>query len=107
MSATRTRIAQLLFVAASAIAFAAAPVATADPEDLVPLCSGNESPEEDNCSTPCPEGSPADAGGSCGQPGTVDVSGAPADAGSGVSPGADPGVPVGTDPDEVVVGQDI
>jgi hypothetical protein len=106
MSATRNRVAQLLMVAASVIAFATAPFANADPADLVPLCSGNESPEEDNCRTPCPEGTPVGPGGTCGESGTVDVSGGPGDVTAGVSSGADPGVPIGTNPDEVVTGED-
>src|SRR5215211_1179355 len=101
MSPRMSRIARLLVVAGAALAFAAAPIAAADPEDLVPLCSGDQTPAEDNCRNPCPEGAPLTFDGTCGEPGTVDVSGGPADELTTDVPGADPEVPVGTNPDEV------
>ena len=83
-------------MAAAAIAFASAPIAVADPADLVPVCSGGETPAQDNCRTPCPEGAPMSVDGTCGGPGTVDVSGGPADHVGTGSLGADPQVPFGT-----------
>jgi len=73
----------------------------------VPLCSGDQAPGEDNCRTPCPEGAPVNLDGTCGQPGTADLSGGPADQITTGPSGADPGVPIGTDPDEVIYGQGI
>jgi hypothetical protein len=34
---------------AAAVAMTAAPSATADPQDLVPYCSGDQTPMDDNC----------------------------------------------------------
>jgi hypothetical protein len=45
---TRLSAACLLVFAA----FAAAPHAVADPADLVPYCSGDETPIDDNCRAP-------------------------------------------------------
>jgi hypothetical protein len=105
MPVTTSRIAHLLAVVGTTAAFASAPIASADPSDLLPLCTGNQSPAEDNCRTPCPDGAPASPGATCGEPGTVDVTGGPADRPGVVGPGADPNVPVGTDPN-VPVGTD-
>ena len=91
MSLTRSRIAQLSAVAFAAVAFAAAPIAAADPADLVPVCSGNQTPEDNNCRTPCPEGAPINSEGACAEPGAV---GADDDLDTG-APGADPNVPLG------------
>ena len=107
MSPTSSRLARILVIAGAALALAAAPVATADPADLVPLCSGDESPGEDNCRTPCPEGAAVTALGTCGEPGTVTVTGGPEDYVGTESPGADPNVPLGTDPNQVAYGGDI
>ena len=43
---------RLLAAAGVAVAFATAPVAAADPADLVPVCTGDENPRLDNCSEP-------------------------------------------------------
>jgi hypothetical protein len=112
MSPTSSRIARILAVAGGALAIAAAPVATAsiavaDPADLVPLCQGDESPGEDNCRTPCPGNAPVSPMGQCTQPGTVDITGGPSDDLSRGAPGADPQVPLGTNPNEVIYGGDI
>jgi hypothetical protein len=66
-----------------------APIAVADPSDLVPVCSGNETPSQDACRTGCPEGAPVESGGLCTEPGTVTVTGGPIDQLSSVA-GADP-----------------
>lgn len=74
---------------------AAAPVAAADPADLVPVCTGDENPQQDNCSTGCPEGAAVTAYGTCSELGTVTDSTGPAGQPSTSSSGADPNVPVG------------
>jgi hypothetical protein len=79
--------------------FANTPVAVADPSDLVPVCSGGQTPTEDACSTGCPGGAPVESHGLCAEPGTVAVSGGPSDSLASDS-GADPEVPLGTFPDE-------
>jgi hypothetical protein len=43
-----TRIVTACLLAAAAI-FIAAPQAAADPQDLVPYCSGDQTPMDDNC----------------------------------------------------------
>jgi hypothetical protein len=101
VSRNSSRIARIVAVAGTALALAAAPVAAADPSDLMPLCTGNQSPAQDNCKTPCPEGAAITALGACGEPGTTAVSGGPEDYVGTGSTGADPAVPVGTDPNEV------
>jgi hypothetical protein len=58
----------------AALALLVAPHAAADPADLVPFCSGDQTPLEDNC-RPMPH-----------QVFTHDA------------PGANPGLPVGVDP---------
>jgi hypothetical protein len=82
--------ARLIAVAAFGVAFATTPVAAADPADLVPVCTGDEDPQRDNCNAGCLPGAPIDAYGNCGQPGTVldttsDAQGT----------GANPNVPLG------------
>jgi hypothetical protein len=60
----------------AAAALIAAPHAAADPQDLVPYCSGDQTPMDDNCRPMAHQiFTHADA------------------------PGADPDVPLGTDPD--------
>ena len=110
MSTRTSGLARVLATAGIAIAFAVAPpigfapVSYADPSDLEPLCSGDESPMEDNCRTPCPENAPMTSQGTCTEPGTQDITGGPIDDLSIGAPGADPGVPDGTDPDHVIYG---
>jgi hypothetical protein len=109
MSATSARIARLAAVGGAALAIAAAPVATAaiasaDPADLVPVCQGDESPSKDNCRTPCPGGAPVSPMGHCTQPGTVDITGGPSDHVGTSAPGADPQIPLGTDPNVIYGG---
>jgi hypothetical protein len=82
--------ARLLAAAGVAVAFAMAPVAAADPADLVPDCTGDENPQFDNCNAGCLPGAPIDAYGNCGQPGTVLDSTSDAQ-----STGANPNVPLG------------
>ena len=65
-------VAACLFVAAAAIG--AAPHAGADPADLVPFCSGDQTPMDDNCRPMSHQ---------------TFIHG---------SPGANPGVPIGTNP---------
>jgi hypothetical protein len=43
------RIARLLTAVGVGAALLGAPVAHADPEDLVPYCSGGQTPDLDNC----------------------------------------------------------
>ena len=107
MTPTTSRIARVIVVAGAALAFATAPVANADPADLMPLCTGDESPAEDNCRTPCPEGAAVTALGTCTEAGTSIVTGGPEDYVGATSEGADPGVPLGTDPNRVAYGGDI
>jgi len=105
-----TTIARVLAAAGIAVAFAVvppialAPVSSADPNDLKPLCEGDQSPAEDNCRTPCPENAPVTSEGTCTEPGTQDITGGPADDLDSGAPGADPGVPDGTDPNHVIYG---
>jgi hypothetical protein len=73
----RSRIAQLSMVLIAAIAVTTAPIAAADPADLVPICSGNQTPMNDNCKI--------------ADPGTV----AESDDFDSGGPGADPNVPLG------------
>jgi len=82
--------ARLIAMAGVAIAFAMAPVASADPADLVPVCTGDENPQQDNCNAGCLPGAPVDAYANCGQPGTVLENASDAQ-----STGADPNVPLG------------
>jgi hypothetical protein len=106
MTPTSSRIAQTLVAAGAPLAFATAPIASADePGRTVPLCSGDQTPGEDNCATPCPEGAPVNPHGTCPQRGTVYDAGTPADGLRPDSRGADPEVPIGTNPDEVAIGQ--
>jgi hypothetical protein len=85
---------RLLAAAGVTLAFAIAPVAGADPADLVPVCSGDENPQLDNCSTGCPEGAQLSAYGTCREPGTTSYeSGSPSQMPE--SSGADPAVPLG------------
>lgn len=107
MSATSSRITRLVVAVGAALAFGTAPIATADPADLVPLCSGDESPGEDNCRTPCPEGAAVSAMGTCSEAGTAVVTGGPEDYVGSTSTGADPETPLGTDPNRVAYGGDI
>jgi hypothetical protein len=79
MSPTSIRIARILAAAAVALACATAAPAGADPSDLLPECSGDESPANDNCSTPCPENAPLRSDGTCAEPGTQEITGGPAD----------------------------
>jgi hypothetical protein len=82
--------ARLIVAATAAVAFATAPVAVADPADLVPTCTGDENPQLDNCNAGCLQGAPITSYGNCGQPGTV------VESPSGTqSSGADPNVPLG------------
>jgi hypothetical protein len=105
-----TTFARVLAAVCIAVAFAVvppialAPVSFADPNDLLPLCEGDQSPAEDNCRTPCPENAPLSSNGTCTEPGTQDITGGPADDLDLGAAGADPGVPDGTDPDHVVYG---
>jgi hypothetical protein len=79
MSSTSVRIARVLAAGAAALACAMAPPAAADPSDLLPECSGDESPANDNCGTPCPENAPVRSDGTCAEPGTQEITGGPAD----------------------------
>ncbi len=90
----RTRVAHLLAAAGICTSVITAPVATADPSDLEPVCTGNQTPENDNCRTACPEGAPM-SDGTCTEPGTQDVVGGPADHLSPTDSGADPDVVLG------------
>lgn len=56
------------------LAFVAAPQAVADPQQLVPYCSGDQTPMDDNCQTMAHQVFTHDA------------------------PGTNPGVPLGTNP---------
>jgi hypothetical protein len=110
MSPTTTSgLARVLAGAGIAIAFAVvppiaiAPVSNADSSDLE-LCSGDQTPEEDNCRTPCPDNAPMTSQGTCAEPGTQDITGGPADDLNIGAPGANPEVPDGTDPDHVIYG---
>jgi hypothetical protein len=97
MSVLTSRFARALAVAAAVAALASAPVAIADPSDLVPICSGNQTPENDNCSTGCDEGAPVDNAyhGVCTEPGTQNIDGGPIDQLPQDNPGTDPNVPLG------------
>jgi len=68
-----TRLFAACLVAAAAV-IAAAPTAMADPEDRVPYCSGDQTPMDDNCRAMPHQAFTEDA------------------------PGANPGVPIGTNP---------
>jgi hypothetical protein len=76
---TSVVIARILAAVAAALAFATAAPAGADPNDLLPVCSGDETPANDNCATPCPESAPVSADGTCAEPGTQEITGGPAD----------------------------
>jgi hypothetical protein len=78
-----------------AIGIASAPIATADPSDLVPPCSADQIPQLDNCSTGCLEGAPLTSYSTCSGPGTGQINGGPGGPMSPGSPGADPDVPLG------------
>jgi hypothetical protein len=82
--------ARLIGAAGVAVAFAVAPVAAADPADLVPTCTGDENPQFDHCNAGCMQGAPIDAYGNCGQPGTALESTSDAQ-----GTGANPNVPLG------------
>jgi len=90
-------IARVIAVVGVAVGLAAAPVAAADPNDLVPPCSAGETPQLDNCTTDCAEGAPVTEYGTCSEPGTHQIESAPADSMSPASSGsgADPNVPLG------------
>ncbi|WP_424743535.1 hypothetical protein [Mycobacterium sp.] len=85
--------ARLIAAAGVALAFTMAPVAAADPADLVPVCSGDENPQLDNCSSGCPENAAVSAYGTCTEVGTVPTGTGPSD--QTASTGADPDVPLG------------
>jgi hypothetical protein len=108
MSPVSSRVVRLWAAAGGALAcagaFMVAPLAVADPDDAIPLCEGIESPVEDNCRTPCPDDAPVTGQGTCAEPGTQDITGGPADQPGTQAPGADPGVPIGTDPNRVIYG---
>ena len=87
--------ARLIAVVGVAIGLAVAPIAAADPSDLVPPCSDDETPQLDNCSTGCPEGAPVTSYGTCSEPGTVRTDSGPARLMAPRSPGANPNVPLG------------
>jgi hypothetical protein len=91
-----SRFARALAIAGVAAAFASAPVAMADPADLVPVCSGDETPGQDACSTGCPEGAPLNSEGSCSEPGTAQSVGGAIGELPSTDSGADPDVPLGT-----------
>ena len=92
-----SRIARILASADAATALAAVPIAVADPSDL-PICEAGQTPEEAECTTGCPENAPLDPRGFCTQPGTVDITGGPADEPFAPNAGADPQLPDGADP---------
>lgn len=90
----KSSTARFLAAAGVAVAFTMAPVAAADPADLVPVCTGDENPRLDNCSSGCPEGAQINAYGTCNEPGTVSTNaGLPGQLPT--SSGADPTVPFG------------
>lgn len=49
------------------------PIAAADPSDLVPVCTGDQTPADDGCSTGCPENAPLEPDGLCTEPGTEEI----------------------------------
>ena len=100
MYTTASRIARILAIAGAATALAAAPIAVADPSDL-PICEPGQTPAEAECTTGCPENAPLDPQGFCTQPGTVDITGGPADEPFAPNAGADPQLPDGTDPGDL------
>lgn len=61
--------------AGAVTAIAGAPIAAADPEDLVPYCSGDSTPIDDHCRPPAYQYF------------------------THASPGADPDIPLGPDPE--------
>lgn len=77
MRSTRARLAALLATTAAVLAIVAAPIAAADPQDLVPMCSGDETAFDDNCRQ------------------------SPSQVFTHDNPGANPNTPVGVNPDEV------
>lgn len=89
--------ARLIAVIGVAVGLATAPVAAADPSDLVPPCSPGETPELDNCGTGCAENAPLTAYGTCTEPGTHRIESGPVGSKSPSSSnsGADPNVPLG------------
>jgi hypothetical protein len=89
-SATR-----VIAVAAVAVGLAAAPVAAADPSDLVPTCTGDQTPQQDNCRTDCLEGAPVTSYGTCSEPGMVQNDSSATDQLPSSSSGADPNVTIG------------
>ncbi len=100
MYAMASRLARIMAIAGAATALAGTPVAVADPSDL-PICSPDQSPQEDGCTTGCADDAPIDPQGFCTQPGTVDITGGPADLPFQSAPGADPQLPNGTDPGDL------
>lgn len=86
---------RLIAVVGVAVGLAAAPVAAADPSDLVPTCTGDQTPQQDNCSTGCLEGAPVTSYGTCSEPGTVQSDSSARDQLPSSSSGADPNVTVG------------
>ena len=100
MNAMASRMARILASADAATALASVPIAVADPSDL-PICEAGQSPEEAECTTGCPDNAPLDTQGFCTQPGTVDITGGPADVPFAPNAGADPQLPSGADPGDL------
>ena len=95
-----SRVARVLAIAGAATTLTAAPVAVADLSDL-PICEAGQSPAEAECTTGCPDNAPLAPEGFCTQPGTVDITGGPADVPFAPVAGADPQLPSGTDPGDL------
>ena len=102
MTSIRLAIAVLLLTLGGTLAFAAD--ATADPSNLVPVCTGSQTPQTSNCRTACPEGAainPTTTG--CTEPGTIAISGGPADQ-LPPAAGPDPAISFGVAPNNIVGG---
>ena len=105
MTSIRLAIAVLLLTLGGTQTFAANAVAIADPSNLVPVCTGNQTPQTRNCRTACPEGAPINPTTTgCTEPGTIAVSGGPADQLPHTAAGPDPAIPFGVAPNNIVGG---
>lgn len=75
MISIRLAIAVLLLTLGGTQTFAANAVAIADPSNLVPVCTGNQTPQTSNCRTACPEGAPINPTTTgCTEPGSLKIS---------------------------------
>jgi hypothetical protein len=99
MTYFRLGVAAVLLALGGALTLDTTPVATADPHDRVPVCTGDQTPQDSGCRTVCPESAPLDSTTTgCTEPGTITVSGGPADQLPRAAGGTDPEIPFGVDP---------